>query len=96
MTQQEFQQSIEDENPPVSVGPALAALWWDAKGNWEKAHDRAQEDKGQPGAWVHAYLHRKEGDIPNANYWYARAGKPECKVSLDQEWKEITSSLLAQ
>jgi hypothetical protein len=94
MTPQEFQQSIKDETPPASIGPALAALWWDAKGNWEKAHDEAQEDKGQSGAWVHAYLHRKEGDLSNANYWYNRANKPESKVSLDQEWKEITSSLL--
>jgi hypothetical protein len=72
----------------------LAGLWWDAKGQWAKAHESAQQDEGPAGAWVHAYLHRKEGDLSNAAYWYRRAGKPVAGGSLQEEWSEITASLL--
>jgi hypothetical protein len=74
---------------------ALAALLHDAAGNWEAAHDAAQVDVSADGAWVHAYLHRKEGDIGNAGYWYRRAGRPIAKGDLTAEWAQIASALLA-
>src|SRR2546425_7607878 len=94
MTLQEFRDSLRDGDPPD--GAALAGLWWDAKGDWTRAHESAQRDEGPAGAWVHAYLHRKEGDIPNAGYWYTRAGKSPAKSSFEEEWLEITEALLAK
>lgn len=76
MTVEEFRQSLKLEEPPDGLSLALAGLWWDAKGNWDRAHESAQQDEGVVGSWVHAYLHRKEGDSSNAGYWYRRAGKP--------------------
>ncbi len=72
----------------------MRALWLDARGNWDGAHDAAQADEGGAGDWVHAYLHRKEGDAGNAAYWYRRARKPVCKTSLDEEWAAIADALL--
>lgn len=94
MDSQAFQNSLSLESPPKELGFALAGLWWDAKGDWVKAHESAQQDEGPAGAWVHAYLHRNEGDLSNAAYWYERAGKAEGKGSLDEEWNEITRALL--
>jgi hypothetical protein len=94
MTTEEFQRSLSTDAPPASLTPALTALWWDAKGNWERAHSFAQDDEGSEGAWVHAYLHRKEGDRGNAGYWYRRAGKSFCEKSLPEEWLSITRELL--
>jgi hypothetical protein len=68
--------------------------WWDAKGDWKRAHESAQQDEGPEGSWVHAYLHRKEGDQGNAAYWYSRAGKPVCREPLDAEWLGIVRDLL--
>jgi hypothetical protein len=89
-----FRASQSAEKPPQGLSLALQALWWDAKGNWDKAHECAQSKKDAAGCWVHAYLHRKEGDTGNAGYWYRRAGKPAATVSLNEEWREIASSLL--
>lgn len=94
MNLSEFQNSLQSEEPPSGLSLALNGLWWDAKGDWTKAHEAAQNDEGAECAWVHAYLHRKEGDLPNAGYWYRRAGKPHSRASLDQEWGEIARSLL--
>ena len=94
MTIVEFQASLTAPQPPDQLSPALAGLWWDAKGHWTRAHEAAQEDKGADGAWVHAYLHRKEGDQPNAAYWYGRAKKPVCAESLEAEWLSIVKDLL--
>ncbi|HYM32222.1 MAG TPA: hypothetical protein VEU47_13035 [Candidatus Cybelea sp.] len=91
----EFQHSLQQVAPPRALGKALQALWWDARGDWAKAHACAQEDDGASGAWVHAYLHRKEGDAENAGYWYARAAKPPAKETLDAEWRAILRALLA-
>ena len=74
MTFDHFRQSLTDAEPPAGITLALAGLWWDAKGDWKRAHESAQQDEGPEGSWVHAYLHRKEGDAPNARYWYRRAG----------------------
>ncbi len=96
MTTTEFRQSLSLDQPPADLSLALAGLWWDAKGNWTRAHESAQQDEGPAGAWVHAYLHRKEGDLSNAGYWYRRAGRPESQSSLEQEWLEIARSLLGE
>ncbi len=94
MNLQEFRDSLSLDVPPKDLSPSLAGLWWDAKGDWTKAHESAQQDEGQAGAWVHAYLHRKEGDSTNAAYWYGQAGKPVSRSSFEQEWQEITAALL--
>ena len=96
MTLEQFRQTTERDEPPGNISLALAGLWWDAKGDWNKAHESAQQDEGPAGSWVHAYLHRKEGDASNAGYWYRRAGKPPSHSSLEQEWLGITESLLSE
>ena len=94
MTLEDFRHSVLSDEPPGPMSFALAGLWWDAKGDWKRAHESAQQDEGPAGSWVHAYLHRKEGDTTNAGYWYRRAGKPPAQSSLDEEWAEIAESLL--
>lgn len=89
-----FKDSLASAEPPPEMSLATQALWWDAKGEWQKAHECAQEQEDATGAWVHAYLHRKEGDAANAGYWYRRAGKPAAAVSLGEEWETIARSLL--
>ncbi|MBV8476830.1 MAG: hypothetical protein JOZ36_09205 [Acidobacteria bacterium] len=96
MTLYDFRRSLRANEPPVELNQALAGLWWDAKGNWTRAHESAQQDEGRQGSWVHAYLHRKQGDAGNAAYWYARAGKPVCRESSDTEWLNMVQSLLSQ
>jgi hypothetical protein len=90
MTLNEFKSKTK--LPDVSL--ELQSLWHDAKGDWEKAHTLAQDADTSASAWVHAYLHRKEGDISNAGYWYRRAGKPTFTGTLEQEWDEIVKALL--
>lgn len=94
MTLTEFRESLKAAEPPADLGLALAGLWWDAKGDWTRAHEAAQQDEGVAGSWVHAYLHRKEGDGSNASYWYSRAGRRPSSSELEEEWKEITTALL--
>jgi len=94
MTLDDFHQSLSATEPPARLSHALAGLWWDAKGDWARAHESAQQDEGPEGSWVHAYLHRKEGDHDNAAYWYSRAGKPMCWEPLDAEWMSIVRCLL--
>src|ERR1700686_2956590 len=94
MTLEEFRTSLLGDEPPRELSLALAGLWWDAKGDWKRAHESAQQDEGPAGSWVHAYLHRKEGDVSNAGYWYGRAGRSPARGALEQEWLEITRSLL--
>lgn len=96
MTLEEFRESLRSDRPPPGLSLALAGLWWDAKGSWEKAHESAQKDEGPAGAWVHAYLHRKEGDASNAGYWYRRARKPHSQSSLELEWTEIAEALFSK
>lgn len=93
MNFEEFRMSLSGEEPPAEVGAALTGLWWDAKGDWARAHESAQTDQSPDGAWVHAYLHRKEGDDANAGYWYLRAGKTPAHGPLEQEWLEIACAL---
>lgn len=91
----EFQASLKQPMPPTGLSPALQALWYAAKGDWERAHELTQP--GGPALdWVHAYLHRVEGDLSNAAYWYRRAGKPSATQPLDAEWAELAAALLAK
>ncbi|MFZ5495168.1 MAG: hypothetical protein ACOZE5_07495 [Verrucomicrobiota bacterium] len=94
--QTSFERLAGGGEPPAGAGPALLALWHDARGDWDTAHTLAQEAGGRDGAWVHAYLHRKEGDEMNARYWYARAGRPAATGDLRAEWELIARVLLAQ
>jgi hypothetical protein len=94
MTSQEYRNSLHGDDPPSALPALLQALWWDAKGNWSSAHEIAQEIDTAEAAWVHAYLHRKEGDVSNAGYWYRQAGKPPCKTEIEAEWMEIVTHLL--
>jgi hypothetical protein len=95
VTLAEFRASVAQSAPPAGLAPPLAALWWAAKGDWDKAHKLAQDDEGADAAWVHAYLHRVEGDLPNARYWYGAARKPEATGALESEWTAIVTALLA-
>lgn len=90
----EFKSSLAEPAPPSAISNMLLALWYDAKGNWHKAHEIAQDINNTNGSWIHAYLHRKEGDDSNAGYWYSRAGKNFSKSSLQDEWEEITKEML--
>ncbi|HET9222136.1 MAG TPA: hypothetical protein VFO07_06515 [Roseiflexaceae bacterium] len=89
-----FRASVEASTPVDHLSHALQALWHDAKGDWRTAHEHAQAQDDRDGAWVHAYLHRKEGDLANAGYWYRRAGRPVAGESLDAEWETIAAALL--
>src|SRR4051812_36922326 len=97
MSFEDFRKSIEsDATPPKGLGLARQGLWHDARGDWDGAHAAVQQDEqDRDCAWVHAYLHRKEGDIGNAGYWYSRAGRkaPARSVALDLEWSEIAREL---
>ena len=95
MTLEDFKRTIADKHPPAALTPPLRALWHDAKGDWDSAHTVAQDIDDETGAWIHAYLHRKEGDLANAGYWYRRARKPECRDGLEAEWEQIATALLA-
>jgi hypothetical protein len=94
MTLDEFRKSLSETVPPANLSLALVGLWWDAKNDWARAHECAQQVEDTDGSWVHAYLHRKEGDLSNAAYWYRRAGKPVCHEPLETEWIAIARSLL--
>jgi hypothetical protein len=85
--------SLTDTAPGAALSPPLAALWWAAKGNWDAAHKIVMNDSGKDAAWVHAYLHRVEGDLGNAGYWYRQAGQPVAKDSLEAEWSRIVAAL---
>jgi len=94
MTLAEFRRTIELGSPPPNLSPELQALWEAARNNWNAAHSIAQEINTPSGSWIHAYLHRQEGDIANASYWYRRAGKPVATDPLEEEWSRIAATLL--
>ena len=89
-----FLASLGEPAPERGLSLALEALWWDAMGEWTRAHARALEDESAAGALVHAYLHRKEGDASNAAYWYRRARRDPATESLAAEWRRIAETLL--
>jgi hypothetical protein len=94
MDLESFTDSLSGAEPPAGLSPALQALWHEARGDWARAHRLAQSQGDAAGAWVHAYLHRVEGDAANAGYWYRRAGRPPARGPLAEEWREIVSALL--
>lgn len=94
MNYSEFVSSLTNNEPPADISPILQALWYDGKENWESSHNVAQDIHDQDGSWIHAYLHRKEGDLSNARYWYAKAGKVMPKVSLRDEWDLLVKHFL--
>jgi hypothetical protein len=96
MTLDEFRSSLAGAAPPAGLPPVLQALWHDGHGDWNTAHEVAQDVPDPDGAWVHAYLHRKEGDAGNAAYWYRRASQPVCHESLAAEWDAIVSAFLSR
>jgi len=91
----EFKASLSGAASAPKLDAPLAALWWAAKGQWDEAHKIVQDEATADAAWVHAYLHRVEGDPDNAGYWYRRANKPVAAGSLETEWERIASALLA-
>jgi hypothetical protein len=94
MNVDDLRASLTEAHPPPALSPLLRALWLDGHGDWKGAHQVAQECEGRDGAWVHAYLHRKEGDPTNAAYWYGQASRSPCTRTLEEEWETIARHLL--
>ncbi len=94
MTIAELKTTLSDAAPPTGLPPLAEAMWWEARGDWERAHSIAQDVATSDGAWVHAYLHRREGDNGNAGYWYRQAGRRVHKGSFAEEWAEIVQVLM--
>lgn len=93
-TYEAFRETLGKANPPDQWSDALQSLWYDAKGNWEASHNIAQDIPNATGHWIHAYLHRKEGDEWNAGYWYRQAGRPFPTTGLEEEHRIIVQWLL--
>ena len=94
MTLEDFKASLAQDTPPQGVSTEVVALWVDVREGWEASHEIVQELSTPEASWVHAYLHRREGDSGNAAYWYRRAGRPVSEAALEAEWDEIASALL--
>lgn len=94
MHYEEFISSLSANEPPPNMSALLKALWFDGKEDWESSHNIAQDINDKTGSWIHAYLHRKEGDHSNARYWYSKAEKPEAKMSLREEWEMLVREFL--
>ena len=94
MTMEELRGTLEGGEPPAGMAPLIEAMWWQTRGDWQRAHLIAQDVPTSEGAWVHAYLHRCEGDLGNAGYWYRQAGQPARHGSLQEEWEAIMTELL--
>ena len=94
MTLEGFMAPLAADAPPPALSRPLAALWWARRGNWDAAHAIVQDEAGADAAWVHAYLHRREGDAGNAAYWYRRASRPMAEGALQAEWDAIATALL--
>jgi len=95
MTAHELRATLAGSKPPAGVDRLVEALWWDANGDWERAHEIAGELSSPDASWVHAYLHRREGDASNAGYWYRRAGRSPAGGTFESEWDDIADALLA-
>ena len=91
---EEFVNSTSDPAPPDKLSDTLASLWWDRKGDWDRAHFIAQNIATSQGSAVHAYLHREEGVLWNADYWYGRAGRIRPEISLEEEWQLLVEEML--
>ena len=93
MKADEFRASLALDSPPADVSVPLKALWWDAKGDWARAHGLVDSLETAEGMAVHAYLHRKEGNLGNAGYWYSRAGRKFHRLELDDEWAALVEGV---
>ncbi len=96
MTPESFKASLQDAAPPTGASVPLQALWHAARDEWDTAHGLAQSDEGKDAAWVHAHLHRIEGGLANAGYWYARADRPASDAALEAEWAEIVGAIVGR
>ena len=96
MTLEAFARSVSGSKPAAALAPSPQALWWAAKDDWERAHQIVMAHENRDCAWVHAYLHRREGDLPNARWWYKEARRPVAAGSLDDEWSAIVRALLSE
>jgi hypothetical protein len=94
MTLQEFKDSLLTDQPPKNLGVHLLSLWWGGKGDWHRAHDLVQDGQDSGTSWIHAWLHRVEGDEGNASYWYGRAGRRKPDLPLDREWEQLAAHFL--
>jgi hypothetical protein len=94
MSKADFSSSLSGTAPSPELAAPLAALWWAARSNWDAGHKIVQDENDAHSAWVHAYLHRVEGDLGNAGYWYRRAGHPAATGALEAEWDQIVSALI--
>jgi hypothetical protein len=93
VTPDQFRRTLSKGAPPDAIASPAAALWWAAKGEWDRAHQLVMDDPSREAAWVHAYLHRVEGDLENAGYWYRQAGRTAATGALDAEWEQIVGVL---
>lgn len=94
MNFKEYLNCIANQSPPSQLSETLTSLWWDKKGNWDTAHTIAQDIATKEGSAIHAYLHREEGVLWNADYWYTRAGRKRPSISLEDEWKLLVQEML--
>ncbi len=94
LTLDQFRASLQNPAPPAGLDSLTEALWYEGKGDWEKAHEIAQAENTPAHCLLHAYLHRKEGDASNARYWYNRAGRPVPKITLTEEWESLSKEWL--
>jgi hypothetical protein len=90
----DFEQSLNTSAPLPELSIYLQSLWYDGKGDWNKAHTIIQDIEDKNASWIHAFLHRKEGDISNADYWYSRAGRKRPDISLREEWEDIVKTFI--
>ena len=95
MTYDEFLNSVSTKKPPGELADTLTSLWWDKKGDWDRAHSIAQNIPTLQGSAIHAYLHREEGVLWNADYWYSRAGRQRPGIPLEEEWNQLVEEMLA-
>ena len=91
-----FKQSLSEKNCPSGISVYLQALWYDGKNDWKRSHELIQDIPDKNASWIHAYLHRKEGDIGNADYWYFKAGKKRPAYSLKEEWEQLVKIMLSE
>jgi hypothetical protein len=94
MTIDDYLASLDGAEVPAGLSSYLTALWYEKRGDWKRAHEIVQEIDDSTAAWLHAYLHRREGDQQNAGYWYGQAGRPFSQLPLDEEWRQIVEDLL--